>query len=182
MKYSKNEIYSRVRKIPEIRFEDQRLTSFAGLVIFQTLFYELRLKERLWRCFTHLKISPIFGRHVVVLLLIVHLLIGYRRLRDIDYYRDDPMVKRLLGLSRVPDVATVSRALAQVDQESVEKMRQLCRALVIERLRKIALYGLTLDFDGSVRWTQGRGIEGTAVGYNKWITLLSDVSAAISFI
>ena len=161
MKYSKNEIYSRVRKIPEIRFEDQRLTSFAGLVIFQSLFYELRLKERMWRCFTHLKVSPIFGRHVVVLLLIVHLLIGYRRLRDIDYYRDDPMVKRLLGLNRVPDVATVSRALAQVDQESVEKMRQLCRALVIERLRKILLNRLTLDFDGSVRWTQGRWKEGT---------------------
>jgi hypothetical protein len=167
VKYSKNEIYSRVRKIPEIRFEDQRLTSFAGLVIFQSLFYELRLKERLWRCFTHLKVSPIFGRHVVVLLLIVHLLIGYRRLRDIDYYRDDPMVKRLLGLNRIPDVATVSRALAQVDQESVEKIRQLCRALVIERLKKILLNRLTLDFDGSVRWTQGRWKEGTAVGYNK---------------
>ena len=136
MKYSKNEIYSRVRKIPEIRFEDQRLTSFAGLVIFQSLFYELRLKERLWRCFTHLKVSPIFGRHVVVLLLIVHLLIGYRRLREMDYYRDDPMVKRLLGLNRIPDVATVSRALAHVDGESLEKIRQLCRALVIERLRK----------------------------------------------
>jgi hypothetical protein len=56
----------------------------------------------LWRCFTHLKVSPIFGHHVVVLLLIVHLLIGYRRLREMDYYRDDPMVKRLLGLSRIP--------------------------------------------------------------------------------
>ena len=148
MKYSKSEIYSRVRKIPDIRFEDQRLTSFAGLVIFQSLFYDLRLKERLWRCFTHLKVSPIFGRHVVVLLLIVHLLMGYRRLREIDYYRDDPMVKRLLGLNRIPDVATVSRALAHVDGESVEKIRQLCRAMVIERLRKITLYRLTLDFDG----------------------------------
>ena len=167
MKYSKNEIYSRVRKIPEIRFEDQRLTSFAGLVIFQSLFYQLRLKERLRQCFTHLNVSPIFGHHVVVLLLIVHLLIGYRRLREIDYYRDDPMVKRLLGLNRIPDVATVSRALAHVDGESVGQIRQLCRALVIERLKKLSLNRLTLDFDGSVRWTQGRGKEGTAVGFNK---------------
>jgi hypothetical protein len=156
-----------VYKIPEIRFEDQRLTSFAGLVIFQSLFYHLNLKERLWRCFAHLKISPIFGHHVVVLLLIVHLLIGYRRLREINYYRDDPMVKRLLGLSRIPDVATVSRALATVDGASIEKIRQLCRAMVIERLRQITLYRLTLDFDGSVSSTQGRGVEGTAVGFNK---------------
>ena len=84
MKYSKNEIHSRVRKIPEIRFEDQRLTSFAGLVIFQSLFYHLDLKERLRRCFIHLKVSPIFGHHVVVLVLIVHLLIGYRRLREME--------------------------------------------------------------------------------------------------
>ena len=168
MKYSKNEIHSRVYKIPEIRFEDQRLTSFAGLVIFQSLFYHLNLKERLWRCFAHLKISPIFGHHVVVLLLIVHLLIGYRRLREIDYYREDPMVKRLLGLNRIPDVATVSRALATVDGASIEKIRQLCRAMVIERLRQqIPLYRLTLDFDGSVSSTQGRGVEGTAVGFNK---------------
>ena len=167
VKYSKNEIYSRVRKIPEIRFEDQRLTSFAGLVIFQSLFYHLNLKERLWRCFTHLKISSIYGHHVIVLLLIVHLLIGYRRLREIDYYRDDPMVKRLLGLSRIPDVATVSRALTTVDGESIEGIRQLCRVLVIERLRKISLYRLTLDFDGSVYSTQGRGIEGTVVGFNR---------------
>jgi len=167
VKYSKNEIQSRVRKIPEIKFEDQRLTSFAGLVIFQSLFYKLHLKERLWRCFTHLKASPIFGHHVVVLLLIVHLLIGYRRLREIDFYQDDPMVKRLLGLDRIPDVATVSRALASVDGESIGKLRELCRALVIERLKKIGLYRLTLDVDGSVYWTQGRSNEGTAVGFNR---------------
>src|SRR4030067_3292946 len=77
------------------------------------------------------------------------------------------MVKRLLGLDRIPEVATVSRALAHVDGESVEKIRQLCRAMVIERLRKITLYRLTLDFDGSVCSTQGRGIEGTAAGFNR---------------
>jgi len=167
VKYSKNEMYSRVYKIPEVKFEDQRLTSFAGLVIFQSLFSRLEIKKRLRLCFTHLKVSPIFGHHLIVLCLIVHLLIGYRKLRDMDYYRDDPMLKRLLGLNRLPDVSTVSRALASADQESVQKIRQMCRVLVLERLGKIVLYRLTLDFDGSVCSTQGRGIEGTAVGFNK---------------
>jgi hypothetical protein len=54
-----------------------------------------------------------------------------------------------------------------VDGESIEGIRQLCRVLVIERLRKIGLYRLTLDFDGSVCSTQGRGVEGTAVGFNR---------------
>ena len=50
--------------------------------------------------------------HRIVLLLIVHLLLGFRRLRDVDYYRDDPLVRRLLGLHRLPDVATLCRTLA----------------------------------------------------------------------
>ena len=80
MKSSKTEIQAKYHKIPVIRFEDQKLTSFSGLLIFQVLFRQLRLKERLRQCFEHMKVSPIFGRHLVVLLLIVHLLIGFRRL------------------------------------------------------------------------------------------------------
>ncbi len=167
MKSSKVEIVSRKHKIPEIRFEDQRLTSFAGLVVFQGLFKELAIKQKLQNCFSHLKVSPIFGHHLIALCLIVHLLIGYRKLRDMDYYRDDPMVKRLLGVTRLPDVSTVSRALARVDQDSVEKIRQLCRRWVLERLVRAGFSRLTLDFDGVVFSTQGRGREGTAVGFNR---------------
>ena len=106
MKSSKAQIQSKCYKIPTIRFEDQKLTSFSGLLIFQLLFKRIDLKQRLKKCFAHLKISPIFGRHLVVMLLIVHLLIGFRRLREVDYYRDDPIVLRLLGLNRLPDVST----------------------------------------------------------------------------
>ena len=37
MKYSKSEIMNRAYKIPDLKFEDQNLTSFAGLTIFQPL-------------------------------------------------------------------------------------------------------------------------------------------------
>lgn len=167
MKSSKVQIMSREHKIPEIRFEDQRLTSFAGLVVFQGLFKQLAIKQKLQNCFSHLKVSPIFGYHLITLCLIVHLLLGYRKLRDMDYYRDDPMVKRLLGVTRLPDISTVSRVLARVDQQSVEKIRQLCRAWVLERLVRTGFARLTLDFDGVVFSTQGRRREGTAVGFNR---------------
>ena len=107
VKSSKAQILAKVHKIPTIRFEDQRLTSFSGLVIFQALFSNMQLKKRLRSCFDHLKTSSIFGRHLIVMLLIVHLLLGFRRLREMDYYRDDPMVLRLLGLRNLPDVSTV---------------------------------------------------------------------------
>jgi hypothetical protein len=48
---------------------------------------------------------------------------GYCKLRDLDYYQDDPMVKRMFGLRRLPDVSTVSRALRNVDQRNVEYVR-----------------------------------------------------------
>jgi hypothetical protein len=166
MKHSRSEVHCKTRKIPALHFEDHALTSFAGLVIFQGLFARLGLKERLNRCFSHLACGSIFGYHVIMLSLVVHLLLGYRRLRECESYEDDPMVKRLLGLSRLPDVATLSRALAQADQRSVEKFRALVWELVVERLRQLKLARLTLDFDGSVQST-ARWAEGTAVGFNK---------------
>jgi len=166
MKSSKRQIYSRVHKMPALRFADQTLTSFAGLIVFQPLLSKLELKKRLRSCFAHLNIGSIFGHHFIMLQLIVHLMLGFRRLRDVDYYKDDPLVKRILGLNKLPDVATISRALADADEMSVSKGRELCRNLVLERLKKLGLRRLTLDFDGSVLST-ARKAEGTAVGFNK---------------
>lgn len=166
MKCSKASVHRKTHRIPEIRFEDQRLSSFAGLVLFQALFNRLGLKEQLTGCFRHLKVSPIFGHGLTVLLLIVHLLLGYRRLQDMRYYKDDPMVRRLLGIARLPDVATVSRTLAGMDSRSVDKLRRLNRQQVLQRLDDLGLARITLDFDGSVLAT-GRFAEGTAVGFNR---------------
>ncbi len=127
----------------------------------------LEIKNRLFQWFRHLKASRIFGYHIITMLLIVHFLLGYRRLRDLSYYQDDPMVKRLLGLNQLPDPSTISRALSSIDGMSITRVRELCRKLVIERLRKAAIYRLTLDFDGAVLTTLSRTTEGTAVGYNK---------------
>jgi len=166
VKSSKAQITAKFHKIPMIRFEDQQLTSFSGLLIFQLLFKRLNLKQRLKKCFSHLNSSPIFGRHLIVLLLIIHLIIGFRRLREVDYYRDDPIVLRLMGLRKLPDVSTISRALSHMEKDGVDNVRQLCRSMVIEGLQRERLSRLTLDFDGSVQSTKGHA-EGTAVGFNK---------------
>jgi len=166
VKHSKAEVRGKARLSLDIRFEAQNLTSYSGLILFQHFFSLIGIKERLWGCFRHLKVSPIYSHHVIMMLLVVHLIIGHRRLRDVDYYRDDEMVKRVLGLNRLPDVSTISRSLASADEQSVEKVRAESRNLVIERLSAEGLSRVTLDFDGSVLST-GRHAEGTAVGFNK---------------
>jgi hypothetical protein len=93
-------------------------------------------------------------------------LLGYRQLRDLRYYQDDPMLRRLLGVKRLPDVATISRNLAAMDPLSVIKLRQLNQQLVTDRITALGLPRITLDFDGSVLATC-RFAEGTAVGFNK---------------
>lgn len=92
-------------------------------------------------------------------------MLGYRRLRDIEYYRDDPMVLRALCLKRITHVSTISRTLTRMDCGSVEKVRMLSSEIVLERLVTEKLPRVTLDFGGSVIST-GRYAEDTAIGYN----------------
>jgi hypothetical protein len=166
MKYSKAEVHCKTHSQPALRFEDSQLTSFSGLVLLQALFARLGLKEKLRRCFSHLTVSLIFGHVTLVLCLVLHLTLGYRRLRDMRYYSDDPLVMRTLGLRRLPDVATLSRGLARADRESVQRLQALVRDGVVTRLVALGLAHVTLDFDGSVIGT-GKSAEGTAVGFNR---------------
>lgn len=166
MKHSKSDTHSKTHAIPELRFEDQKLTSFAGLTIFQQLFEHLSLKATLRRCFRHRAISCIFGDATIVLLLVIHMLLGYRELRHMRFYENDPMVKRVLGLTRLPDVSTVSRCLSSMDSKSVSLFQRTISESVVARLSSLSISRVTLDFDGSVIST-GRFAEGTAVGFNK---------------
>jgi len=166
MKYSRKSIERKAYAVPNIKFEQQQLTSFAGLVILPPFLATIDFTASLARCFRHVRVGKIYGRATVFLQLIIHLLLGFRDLRESAYYRDDPMVKRVLGLKRLPDVATLSRMLKDADNKSIEQLRRLLRRLVVDRLRELGLARMTLDFDGSVQST-GRRAEGTAVGFNK---------------
>ncbi len=55
VKSGKAQIQAKCYKIPTIRFEDERLTSFSGLLIFQALFAHINLKARLKKCLNYLK-------------------------------------------------------------------------------------------------------------------------------
>jgi hypothetical protein len=159
-------VHRKFHALPALQFEDQKLTSFAGIVLWQSLFQKLDVKASLRNCFSHLPGSSVYGHAAIMLLLIVHLVLGYRRLQDMRFYEDDPLVQRTLGLNSLPDVATVSRHLASMDENCVLYLRDYNRDLVLQRLAELNLSRVTLDFDGSVIGTC-RFAEGTAVGFNK---------------
>ena len=166
MKRSRKETQGKASRTLNVQFDEQPLTLFSGLVVFQRLFIHLGLKEKLRHCFRHLTDHPAYTYHLVVLLLIVHRILGFRDLRDLQCYRSDEMVKRTVGLKILPDVSTVSRRLASADAASVDRLRGVNRSLVLDRLTQDHASRITLDFDGSVLSTK-RHAEGTAVGFNK---------------
>jgi hypothetical protein len=166
MKSSRSAVRHATHALPLLRFEDQQLTSFSGLIVFQQLFQSLDLKRRLRRCFDHCPSTPIYPSGTIVVLLIVHMLLGYRQLRHLNYYRDDPLVRRLVGLRRLPDVSTITRQLASLDDRSIGRIERVQQDLVLEQLAHLRLARITLDFDGSVI-SSCRHAEGLAMGWNR---------------
>lgn len=100
MRSSKAQILSRVHAVPELRFSDQSLTSASGLVAFQVLLDRLDLRRKLRDCCRHVRDFGDFKLPELFLTLIIHITLGYRELDDVRFYRDDPMVLRVLGLRR----------------------------------------------------------------------------------
>jgi hypothetical protein len=168
VRIAKSSISARTRNTAELKFEDQNLTSYGGLVVFQKLFEVLDLPRQLRNCCRSLegKGNRFYSHAKLLQILIVHLLVGSRKLREMDYYREDPVVCEVVGLKQLPSVPTVSRMLREFDEESVSSQRELNRRLILSRLSAEKLKTLTLDFDGSVQSTT-RHAEGTAVGFNK---------------
>ncbi len=168
MNYKQSDVYRKYRQINQFQFEteNQSYSSFAGLVVFQKLFTHLNLKTRLKSCFRTNLFQGVIRHHSVMMMLIVHILLGYRELRDQRFYADDPMVKRLLGMAWLPSVATISRVLSYTEQKDIENLRQLGKTYILDRFRELALVRVTADFDGSVLSTT-RHAEGSAVGFNK---------------
>lgn len=151
---------------PEVRFESHQLTSFGGLIVLQELFASLGLMDRLRIVFHRRQVGKIYRPQKLFLQLILHLVMGFRSLRDADCYRDDPLVKRVLGVHQVADPYTISRMLRDITDAEIESLRGMMSSQVLARLQVAGLPRITLDFDGSVCSTT-RCDQGTAVGFNK---------------
>ena len=168
MNYKQSDIYRKYRQINNIEFEteNQSYSSFSGLIVFHKLFVVLDLKAKLKICFKKNLLQGVIQHHSIMLMLIVHILLGYRELRDQRFYADDPMVKRLLGMTQLPSVSTISRVLSNIEARDVDTLRELGKTIVLDRISELALARITADFDGSVLSTTRRA-EGSAVGFNK---------------
>ena len=133
--------------------------------MFQQLISDLGLKRRLSRCFEHQKGSPSFSTTSIVQVLVV-VLLGYRRLRDVQLSKDDPIVLRLLGLTCMPSVPTLSCQLGAVDFRGIRAIERLQQIVVTEALIREQFATIALNSDGSVLGACRRA-EVVATEFNK---------------
>jgi len=167
VKVPKSSIYTKKRCCAEVKFEEagSQLTAFAGLIVFADLFHRLGFSSAVaGAC------PDTGGRHYTKAAtfrwLVVHLLLGFSKLRDRDNYHTDPMVRRTLGMEALPSVPTATRVLREFTDEDISRLGELASEMVTDRLREEKIATVTLDFDGTTLSTC-RHAEGSAVGFNK---------------
>ena len=94
------------------------------------------------------------------------ILLGYKRLRDVQFSKNDPLALHLFGLTRMHMVSTISCQLRTVDDRSNQGIERTQQSIVIDALTREQLAIITIDFDGSVLGTCHH-TDGAASGFNK---------------
>ena len=167
MKSSKSNIHSKVHKIPEIKSNNSKLTSFAGAIIFWNYFIKTKFRAKLRSVGSHINDKSVYKITKKIEVLLFLILFGYRYIAGIKHLKNDPLFKRCVGLNKIPDASSITRALSSIDNRTCKNYRKLSRDIVLSRIVNENFKRVTLDFDGSVNSTKSRTTEGTAIGFNK---------------
>jgi hypothetical protein len=166
MKKSKKD-YNRKQKVfPVVKFRKESITSFSGLIFIFQYFNMKELKNKVNSCFSHINHKTVIGFQKIFFILIFHVMLGFRNLRELECYRTDPLLLRLLSLRSFPCLSSLTRNMSKADETSIIALRRLIREDILMKLSSLNLKVITLDFDGSVI-TSSKYAEGTAVGFNK---------------
>jgi hypothetical protein len=164
VRLSKADLRRRINGDLSLRYEASGLTSFAGLELIGRFLRALDFKGHVRRVQGALPRSD-FGTLPLVMLVLMMLITGARRIRHVDYLRGDALVARVCGLKRVATRHTVGRWLRSFDASGVTALLGINERLVGEVITRSDLRRLTVDVDGSVLST-GLKVEGARRGYN----------------
>jgi hypothetical protein len=164
VRLSRADLRRRINGELRLGFQTSGLTSFAGVELIGRFFRGIDFKGLLRGVQGALPRSD-FGSVPMVMLVVVMLITGARRVRHVEYLRGDGLVARVCGLKRVASRHTVGRWLRSFDATGVVSLLGVNERLVGEVIARSDLRRLTLDVDGSVLST-GLKVEGARRGYN----------------
>ena len=140
-----------------MKFRKEQITSFSGVFFIFQYFKLQGFNQKLANCFHHINHKSVVGFRKIFFILVLHVMLGFRSLRELECYSKDPLLLRILSLRSFPCLSTITRNMSKADETSIKALMKLAA---------LELKIITIDFDGSVI-TSSKYAEGTAVGFNK---------------
>jgi hypothetical protein len=165
VRLSRADFYSPCKSFLKIEFAAQDITAFGGLELMRRYLALIDLGGRVRREFARYDIGADYRCIDMVLVILVLILVGGRRLDHLNYVCDDPLVKRFCGLLRLPRERSVARWLKRFTHKSLSALVELNSQIVYEAIEKQSLARLTFDIDGSVI-TTGASVAWAFRGFN----------------
>ena len=165
MRLRKSDLTRRVNADLTLRYDQDGLTSFAGLEFIRRFFCQIQLRKQIPQFLSGTLPNSDFGVPGMVLMMLILIITGGRRLRHLGYLQADPLVLRCCGLRRLPTAYSAGRWLAKFDTDDVGRLLDWNEDIVAQGIRACGVRRLTLDIDGSVVST-GLTVEGAKRGFN----------------
>lgn len=165
MRLRKSDLTRRVNADLALRFEQPGLTSFAGLELLRRYFCLIQLRKQIRRHLDPVLPRTDYGVSGLVVMLLILIITGGRRLRHLGHLEGDATVLRCCGLTQLPTPYSAGRWLAKFDDHAIEGLHGWNEDIVAKGIQACGLRRLTLDVDGSVVST-GLTVEGARRGFN----------------
>jgi hypothetical protein len=161
----KADLQARVNGDLPLDFGEVRLTSYAGLALFDRYLRTRRFNTLIRRAFAGAPLGGDYGAVAMVRLLVGLVVVGGRRLEHVGYLQADPLLQRFCQLRVIPTARTVSRWLTQFTMRTVERLQALNAAVIAQMIPGLRLRTITIDVDGVVVST-GLQVERAFRGFN----------------
>ena len=165
MRRRNTDLHARVNGDLTLDFGEVKLTSYAGLELFQRYLRRMRFNTLIRTAFRGAHLGGDFGVVAMVRLLIGLLVVGGRRLDHVAYVADDPLFRRFCRLQVLPTARTVSRWLTRFTMTTVARLQALNAAVIAHVIPGLRLHTVTVDVDGVVVST-GLQVERAFRGFN----------------
>lgn len=150
MRLSRADFTGGCKSFLNIEFAPQDITAFGGLELIRRYLALIDLGRKVRTVFARYEVGGDYRAIDMILVVVVLILVGGRRLDHLSYICEDPLVKRFCGLSRLPRERSVARWLKRFTQKSLRALVEINSQMVCEAIEKQSLARLTLDIDGSV--------------------------------
>ena len=165
VRLSRTDFHCACKSFFKIEFASQDITAFGGLELMRRYFRLIKLGRTVRSVFARHDLGGDYRAIDMILVIVVLILVGGRRLDHLNYLCEDPLVKRFCGLLRLPRERSVARWLKRFTHKSLKALVEINSQIVCEAIEKEKLGRLTLDIDGSVI-TTGASVSWAFRGFN----------------